>query len=263
MVLECPVHIDTAAFTIFNVVLIEGSTLRTLCHMLLLLILTLLVFWHYVAPPAGGHKGPHTTSAPPPPLRDDLPSLAGSLTHYHALANFQGDTGECWCMAEHVCIGGICQGTIALTSFDAAAQLVGLCSPPCSPKIVVMLAQVAHRLGTNTARPYIAIGGDLSRGNPCQAGNDLAFLDERALDDVVVAIAKRLRDARDAVELGFANVALQAFDDGLVLLDGRRNTHTHRIQFDALFRDLADERVGLHFLVYEMINVLKLVYIEV
>ena len=104
MVLECPVHIDTAAFTIFNVVLIEGSTLRTLCHMLLLLILTLLVFWHYVAPPAGGRKGPHTTSAPPPPLRDDLPSLAGSLTHYHALANFQGDTGECWCMAEHVCI---------------------------------------------------------------------------------------------------------------------------------------------------------------
>ncbi len=72
--------------------------------MLLLLILTLLVFWHYVAPPAGGRKGPHTTSAPPPPLRDDLPSLAGSLTHYHALANFQGDTGECWCMAEHVCI---------------------------------------------------------------------------------------------------------------------------------------------------------------
>lgn len=64
-------------------------------------------------------------------------------------------------VAEHVGVGSIGQRTIALSRFDAAPQLIGLRAAPHGAKIVVVLAQVAHRLGTNTTRPHIAIGGNL------------------------------------------------------------------------------------------------------
>src|SRR5205085_4787053 len=126
-----------------------------------------------------------------------------------------------------------------------------------------MLAQVANRLGTDTAGPDIPIGSDLGRGDTGQARNDLAFLNQRAFDNIIVTIPESLRDARDTIELGLAYTLLQTFDHGLVLLNWRRYAHTHRIQLDALLGNLADERIRLHFIAYEIINMLKLICIEV
>ncbi len=165
-------------------------------------------------------------------------------------------------MAEHVGVGGIGQRTIALPCLDAAPQLVGLGRAPHRPKIVAMLAQVAHRLGPDTTRPHIPIGRNLRRCHPRQARDHLALLHQRALDQVVVAIAERLRDARHPTELGIANALLQPFDHRLVLADGRRDAHAHRVQFHALLGDFADERVGLQFIAHEGIDVLELVDIE-
>ncbi len=166
-------------------------------------------------------------------------------------------------MAEHIGVGGIGQRTITLPRLDAAAQRVGVRRPPHRAKIVGVLAQVAHRLGANTARPHIPIGRDLRRGHPRQARDHLALLHQRALDQVVVAIAKGLRDARHPVELCLANALLQAFDHRLVLLDGRRDAHAHRVQLHALLGDFADERVGLELVAHKAVDVLELVDIEI
>src|SRR5436305_10132843 len=104
-----------------------------------------------------------------------------------------------------------------------------------------MFAQVANRLGTDTAGPDIPIGGDLRRGDAGQTRNNLAFFNQCAFDDVIVAIPESLGDARDTIELGLAYALLQAFDHGLVSLNGRSNAHTDCIQLDALFGNLADE----------------------
>src|SRR5205814_8221093 len=101
--------------------------------------------------------------------------------------------------------------------------------------------------GTHTADPHIPSRSSLGRGDTGQARNDLAFLNQRAFDNVIVAIPESLRDARNTIELSLAYTLLQTFDHRLVLLNGRRYAHTHRIQLDALFGNLADERIGLHF----------------
>src|SRR5437588_315735 len=126
-----------------------------------------------------------------------------------------------------------------------------------------MVAQVADRLGADAAGPHVTVRGNLRRGYPGQAGDDLALLRQRALDDIVVAVAKGLCDAGHAAELGLADLLLQALDDGLILLDGRRDAHTDGIQLDALFRDFADELVGLQLVMYEVVNVVELIDVEV
>jgi len=95
-------------------------------------------------------------------------------------------------VAQHVGIGSVSQGAISLACFDAAAQFVGFVCCPDGLEVVVVFAQVAHRLGANTACPHVAIGRDLRRGHTGQAGNNLPLLDQGALHDVVVAIAERL-----------------------------------------------------------------------
>ncbi len=165
-------------------------------------------------------------------------------------------------MAEHVGVGGIGQRAIALACLDAPAQLIGLRTAPHRAKIVGVLAQVAHRLRADTARPHIAIGRNLRRRHPRQAGNDLPLLHQRALDQVVVAIPEGLRDARHPVKLGVANALLQPFDHRLVLLNGRGDAHAHRVQLHALLSDFADEGIRLQLIAHKGIDALKLVDIE-
>ncbi len=165
-------------------------------------------------------------------------------------------------MAEHVGIGGIGQGTITLPRLDAPAQLSGFGCAPRRPKIVVVLPQVAHRLRADTAGPHIPIGRDLRRGNPCQAGDHLPLLHQGTLDNVIIPVTERLRDARHTTKLGVPNTLLQAFDHRLVLLDGRRDAHAYRVQLHPLFRDLADVGVGFELVAHKGVDVLKLVDIE-
>ena len=165
-------------------------------------------------------------------------------------------------VAEHVGVGGIGQRTITFSCFDAPAQLISLPCRPHRAKIVVVLPQVAHRLGSNTARPHISIRRYLRRGHSCQAGNHLPPLHQRALDQVVVAVPERLRDARDPAELRVADACLQPFDHRLVLLNRRRDAHAHRVQFHPLLGYLADERVGLQFIAHKGVDVLELVHVE-
>ena len=166
-------------------------------------------------------------------------------------------------MAEHVGVGGIGQRTIAFARFDTPAQLISMRRRPDGTKIVAVLTQIAHRLGTDTAGPHVPIGCDLRRGDPSQAGNDLPVLHQRAFDDIIVAIAEGLGDARDSIKLGFPNAFLQAFDHGLVFLNRWGDAHAHRIELDSFFGNFTDKRVGLELIAHEGIDVLKLIDVEV
>ncbi len=166
-------------------------------------------------------------------------------------------------MTEHVGVGGIGQRTIAFARFDTPAQLIRMRRRPDGAKIVAVLTQIPDRLGTDTAGPHIPIGCDLRRGDPRQAGNDLPVLHQRAFDNVIVAIAEGLGDARHPVKLGFPNALLQAFDHGLVFLDRGGDAHAHRIQLDSFLGNFTDKRVGLELIAHEGIDVLKLIDVEV
>src|SRR5207245_4457230 len=126
-----------------------------------------------------------------------------------------------------------------------------------------MVAQVANRLRPNAARPDVTIGSDLSRGHPGKAGDDLPLLDQSALDQVVVAVAKRLRDTRHVVELCLVDVLLELLDDGLVPLNRRRYAHPHGVQLHALLGDLAYEGVRSQLVLDEGTNLVEVLDVEV
>src|SRR5215470_10766901 len=95
-------------------------------------------------------------------------------------------------MDQHVRVGGVGQRAIALARLDAAAQLVGLAGPPDLTEVVVVLAQVAHRLGADAAGPHVTVRRDLRGGDAGEARDDLPVLAQRALDDLVVLAPERL-----------------------------------------------------------------------
>src|SRR5947208_12206051 len=98
-------------------------------------------------------------------------------------------------MTEYVGVGGIGKRTITFARFDTPAQLIRMRRRPDGTKIVAVLTQIAYRFRTDTAGPHITIGCNLRRRDSSQAGNHLSFLHQRALDQVIVAIAERLGDA--------------------------------------------------------------------
>src|SRR5258707_11952451 len=98
-------------------------------------------------------------------------------------------------MAEHVGISRICQGTVTLPCFNTPAEFVGLGCPPGRSEVIIVVAQVAHRLGADAAGPHVTVGSYLRRGYSCQAGNDLAFLNQCSLDNVIVTVAEGLGNA--------------------------------------------------------------------
>src|SRR5204863_236871 len=81
---------------------------------------------------------------------------------------------------EHVRVSGIGQRAIALAGLDAAPQLIGLARPPDRAEVVVVLAQVAHRLRSNAAGPDVPVGRDLRRGHTRHARDHLALPRARA-----------------------------------------------------------------------------------
>src|SRR5258707_11228113 len=165
-------------------------------------------------------------------------------------------------MADHIGVGCVGQGAMALASFNAPAQLMSLDSHPGRAEVVVMLTQIAHRLRADTAGPDIAIRGDLRGCYTGHAGDDLALLNQGALDDIVIAIPEGLRDLGDATKLGIANALLQALDHWLIPLDRRGNAHAHCIQLNALFRDFTNERIRLEFVAYKGVDTVKFMDIE-
>src|ERR1700716_1362202 len=104
-------------------------------------------------------------------------------------------------MEEHVGVGRIRQGAVALAGLDAAAQLLRLTALPHRGEVVVVLTEVAHRLGPDTAGPNVSVRSDLRRCHAGHARDDLAVLPERALHDLVVLAAERLSHRSDPVEL--------------------------------------------------------------
>src|SRR5581483_3323521 len=173
----------------------------------------------------------------------------------------RGQRGQ---VTEHVGVGGIGQGTVALAGLDTAAQLIGPGTGPDCTKVVVVFAQIAHGFGANTAGPDITVGRDLRGGHAGHAGNHLAALHQCALDQVVIAVAKGLSDARDAAKPGpFAHARLQTLDHRLIALNGWSNAYTNRIQLHALLGNLADKRIGFQVVAHKGIDRVKFINIEV
>src|SRR5258708_6996060 len=94
--------------------------------------------------------------------------FAWELFGDNLFTDLRGYAGQSRSMADHIGIGCISQRAMALTSFDALAQLIGLAGHPGRAEIIVVFAQVANRLRTDTAGPDIAVRGDL-RG--CHTGH--------------------------------------------------------------------------------------------
>ena len=152
---------------------------------------------------------------------------------------------------------------MAFACLNAAAQFVRLCCGPDRTEIIVVFAQVAHGLRTDTARPDIAIGGNLCRCNTSHAGDNLPFLHQRTLHNVVVAITERLRNTCYALRILGPNIFLQTLNHRLVLLIRWGNAHANRVQLDALFGDLTDELIGFEFFTYKLMDSIKFMNIEV
>src|SRR5579883_2825007 len=152
---------------------------------------------------------------------------------------------------------------MALTRLDTFAQLIGPGGIPGGLEIIVILAQIANRLRADTAGPDIAIGSDLGGGHASHTRDHLTFLNQRALHKIVIAIPKRLCHPRDAAKLGLPDALLQAFNHWTILLNRWGDAHAYGIQFDPLFSNLANERVGLELVAYEGVDVLELIHIEV
>ena len=150
-------------------------------------------------------------------------------------------------MREHVRVGGVGQRAVALAGLDAAPQLIGLARPPDRAEVVVVLAQVAHRLRSNAAGPDVPVGRDLRRGHTRHARDHLALLAQRPLDELVVLAAEGLSHLRHAGELLVAHALEQRVDGDGVLLRRRRDPETDGVELYALLGDLRDVGVRLEF----------------
>src|SRR5689334_4736738 len=159
--------------------------------------------------------------------------------------HFAADLGKGGRVHEHVGVGGIGEGAVALLGLNAGADRIGLFAEPDALDVIIDAAQVEHVVGAYAAGPDVAVGVDLGGGPSRVAGYHLGFLGKDALDQLVVAHSEGLGHFGDAGKLLALDASDQFVDGRGVFVAGRGDADANGVELDALLGDLGYVGVGL------------------
>src|SRR5229473_1798425 len=126
----------------------------------------------------------------------DRRSRASARTEY-----LRPHARQCRNVVQHVGIRSVGQRAMTLPCRDAPAHFLDFVAEPNLLEIVVVVAQIAEIIGSHAARPHGPIGIDLGAYPAGIAVDDLIFLVQNALDQLVVLHSKCLGDLGHTREL--------------------------------------------------------------